>query len=281
MAEPDASPRAAGGAPEAGPASDGSGADERLLRAFARCWGESAASAVEAMGGRVHRGTDVVAADLGRPGGFLDAAVVQRPLAAAEVGDALGRIEELIAGSGGDSDMWLFSLWALPAMPAWGWEAGPPAPLMLRPPGDVGRPRQPPELTVRRVAAGAEDDIGAFEDLIAEAYPMPGLVEQPPGSLLAHRLLADGRLRAWLGEVDGRPVTASAAMVDHGVTVVTLVATRPPMRRCGYGQALTWTATLTEPRRPALLVATDAGRPLYETMGYRSLLDIGCWRRER
>jgi hypothetical protein len=40
----------------------------------------------------------------------------------------------------------------------------------------------------------------------------------------------------------------------------------------GYGEAITWAATLADPSVPAMLVATDMGRPVYERMGY-SVLD--------
>jgi hypothetical protein len=36
----------------------------------------------------------------------------------------------------------------------------------------------------------------------------------------------------------------------------------------GFGAAITWAATLADSTMPAMLVASDLGRPVYERMGY-------------
>ena len=52
---------------------------------------------------------------------------------------------------------------------------------------------------------------------------------------------------------------------------VELVATLPDARGHGYGEAVTWAATLAAPEVPAVLIASDLGRPVYERMGYLAL----------
>jgi len=52
---------------------------------------------------------------------------------------------------------------------------------------------------------------------------------------------------------------------------VEFVATVPEARGRGYGEAVTWSATMAEPDLPAMLIATDMGRPVYERMGYAAL----------
>ena len=47
------------------------------------------------------------------------------------------------------------------------------------------------------------------------------------------------------------------------------VAALPAARGRGVGAAVTWAATLCQPELPAVLVASDDGRPVYERMGYR------------
>ena len=129
------------------------------------------------------------------------------------------------------------------------------------------------------------DGLRRFEQVAIEGYPLPELQDLPAGSLFDERALADPRLRLWLGWVgDGpqrQPVSAAAAFVDHGVVDVTLVATLPEFRGRGIGQALTSRATLADPALPALLLASDAGRPIYERMGYLPVLRFTCWRLDR
>ena len=45
----------------------------------------------------------------------------------------------------------------------------------------------------------------------------------------------------------------------------------------GIGEALTWAATLADPSRPAMLMASDSGRPIYERMGYIPILRLTLW----
>jgi hypothetical protein len=82
----------------------------------------------------------------------------------------------------------------------------------------------------------------------------------------------------WVGD---RPVATSAAVVDAGVNGVTAVASLPGERGRGYGQALTWAATLAAPELPAVLLASDLGRPLYERMGYLAIVRTTLWHRRR
>jgi GNAT superfamily N-acetyltransferase len=46
------------------------------------------------------------------------------------------------------------------------------------------------------------------------------------------------------------------------------LATLPDHRSAGMGRAVLSTALATGPHRPWTLVATDAGRPLYESLGF-------------
>ena len=42
---------------------------------------------------------------------------------------------------------------------------------------------------------------------------------------------------------------------------------------------MTWAATLADPERPAVLVASDDGRPTYERMGYVAVARWTAWLR--
>jgi hypothetical protein len=47
------------------------------------------------------------------------------------------------------------------------------------------------------------------------------------------------------------------------------------------GEAVSWAATLTAPALPAILLASDLGRPIYQRMGYLPLCRATMWTGER
>lgn len=87
-----------------------------------------------------------------------------------------------------------------------------------------------------------------------------------------------GRHAMWqnaaaIGKVNGQPVSCSAILMLEGYRYVCLVASHPDHRRRGYADAamrrsLAVAAQANGPA-PTFLHATDAGRPVYEKMGYK------------
>ena len=78
-----------------------------------------------------------------------------------------------------------------------------------------------------------------------------------------------------IGHADGAPVACAAVMMVDGYRYVALVATEPAWQRRGYAdaamrQALA-DAAAVHGERPTVLHATEAGRPVYERMGYTPL----------
>ncbi len=250
---------------------------DTLLRRFLHNWTESAAAPVEAAAGRVLRRDDLVATDRGGPAGFFNAVLLQRPLAVEDTVEVATALDEVYAA--GTGEVWLFSAWPTPDLSAFGWVLEGHPPLMMRPPGPPAPPPEPARLAVEGVTeAGA---LREFERVCVDGYPLPELAGAPAFSLLHPSALSDPRLRLWLGRLDGRAVGAAMAFVDAGVVDVTLVATLPEARGRGVGTAMTWRATLADPALPAVLLASDDGRPVYERMGYVPLLRFTAWRRSR
>ena len=75
-----------------------------------------------------------------------------------------------------------------------------------------------------------------------------------------------------LGVVGGTPASSAAVLMVDGYRYVALVATHPAHQRRGYAEAamrraLELAAT-AHGERPTVLHATEAGRPLYQRMGY-------------
>lgn len=78
-----------------------------------------------------------------------------------------------------------------------------------------------------------------------------------------------------LGVVDGTPASSAAVMMVDGHRYVALVATEPGQQRRGFAQAAMRqalaNAAAVHGEAPTVLHATDAGRPVYERMGYETI----------
>ncbi len=78
-----------------------------------------------------------------------------------------------------------------------------------------------------------------------------------------------------VGLQEGTPVSCAAVMMVDGHRYVALVATDPDHQRRGHAEAAMRGALAASAAqhgdRPTVLHATEAGRPVYERMGYRSI----------
>lgn len=137
-------------------------------------------------------------------------------------------------------------------------------PLMVMEPVATAPP-PPAGLEIRTVDAATMGDCAR---MLAEGFAMPpDLV----AAVLSPALLALPGFTAFVGYVDGQPVSTAAAYVDGDTTGVYNVATAPAARGKGYGAAVTWAATragVATGTVRAILQASEEGRPVYERMGY-------------
>ncbi|MQS12335.1 GNAT family N-acetyltransferase [Streptomyces kaniharaensis] len=161
----------------------------------------------------------------------------------------------------------------------------PVMPVMTREPGPVtGGPRALPVvsegpdrslLTVDEARDG--DTFAEVEHAIVDGFPLPARQPWTRGGALPERLLDDPGCRAWLGRIDG--TTAGACLTyDNGeATGLYWVATLPAHRGRGVARAVVETALAqARPDRPATLVATALGEPLYRKLGF-SVQRSTCW----
>jgi predicted GNAT family acetyltransferase len=78
-----------------------------------------------------------------------------------------------------------------------------------------------------------------------------------------------------VGISDGRPVCSAAVMMVDGHRYVALVATEPGQQRRGFADAAMRraleNAASAHGEAPTVLHATEAGRPVYERMGYSKI----------
>jgi GNAT superfamily N-acetyltransferase len=162
--------------------------------------------------------------------------------------------ERLIGGT--DAAAALDSCGMVPLMPLTGMIAQ-----NVAPPSNVPR-----ELELLR----PQDDLRctALVDVNGLAY---GMDLDAAKEILGKPAFWSGHFPA-LGLADGTPACAAAVMMVDGYRYVALVATDPARQRRGYGElvmrhALALSANV-HGDVPTTLHATEAGRPIYERMGY-------------
>ena len=113
-----------------------------------------------------------------------------------------------------------------------------------------------------------DDRCAAIVDVNGLAY---GMDLEAAKAILGKQAFWAGHFPA-LGLAEGTPACAAAVMMVDGYRYVALVATDPARQRRGYGElvmrhALALSA-LAHGDVPTTLHATEAGRPIYERMGY-------------
>ena len=214
---------------------------------------------------------DLVAAWIGDRGMFVNGAIV---LSAPEDWDGLlDRVTQVIPDG---NTATLVSPFATPDLSSRGWVPVGHPPLMIRVPGAANAPAIPAELRIHEVVD--RNGLEAFERTLIEGYPMPDLLPYEWGRFFDERVLG-GRTRLWTGHVDGQPVATALAHVAAGVNNVEMIATADDRRGKGYGAAVTWAATTADPSLPAILIASDLGRPVYERLGYVAVTRWTLWMR--
>ncbi|WP_052707688.1 GNAT family N-acetyltransferase [Streptomyces rubellomurinus] len=134
-------------------------------------------------------------------------------------------------------------------------------------PPATSRTRDGSLLTV--VEALDADTFAQVERVIVDGFPLPARQPWVRGDALPWRLLAEPGCRGWLGSIDGDPVGACLTYDDGLMTGVYWVATLPGRRGQGVGAAVTRAALAhAHPDRPATLVASTLGEPVYRKLGF-------------
>ena len=245
----------------------------RAARSLAQGWEEL----VRAIGGRTETWEEAWLADAASPNPFLNAVTLTRPLREDEADAFTARLEAFFAQRPSGGPWLIWSGWPTPDLSRLGYVLWGHPPVMVRPPGGEA-PAPPPELRIVEARDAAE--LVAIERAFVEGYPALGVEHLLPGAVFPASLLS-GPFRFWAGYVENDLVSVAAALVCEDQVDVAFVATQPHARRRGYGAALTWVATMAEPSLPAVLEASDDGRPVYARMGYRDVGRMSLWERPR
>lgn len=241
--------------------------DEVVSKAALNCAG-AYRFPVAAMNRPWARWDDVWAADLGYPAPVPpNNATALRPVTADEVPDLRRRLDELFSGApGGPYQLWSF--WPLPDPPVDAVVFR--APCMVRPAGG-SPPPTPDPLEIREVRDA--EGLGQVGAILSEAFEMPVV----DGGLYDERVLGTPEFRMWLGFADGEPVCTSCAFVDENFVGIYAVGTTRAARGRGFGEAVTWAATLSRPDLPATLQASEMGESIYRRMGFETIAWCDVW----
>jgi GNAT superfamily N-acetyltransferase len=234
--------------------------DDTLTRQFVIADGEWMESCALAAGQACLRTDDFLVVDDHSPHPLLNTGVLLRPVVPDRAAEVAAGLMRFFDGAGGPFSVFSPLPAELPGLTA----AGHP-PLLLRVPGGE-RPAVPPELTIEE--ATTRDALADYEQVLVEGFPLESLQPWRAGVVFHRATLHVPGTRFFVARVDGRAVSVAMSIVGCGVNHVEFVATLPAARGRGYGEAVTWEATLADPTIPAMLIATDMGRRVYERMGY-------------
>ncbi len=211
-------------------------------------------------------------ADLGRPGGYFNAAVLLQP--PTDWGAELEHIERFFRNGRGEAFLW--SAWPTPDLRARGWRLSGHPPLLVRPP--VATMPVPPDaeaLDVRPVISSAE--LADWEQAAIDGYPLAALQPATAGALAAPALLGDERLHFFLGRADGRPVAAGVSFASHGIASLAYGATLAEFRRRGFWHRLAVERLRATPELWTAGVFSDFSRSGAEALGFVPLLRLTLW----
>jgi len=175
--------------------------------------------------------------------------------------EARNRVDDLLTG--GTRHVSLEDSFGTSAPPAIDGAPAKRMPVMDRPPGPVEVAGAIPVTQVRDVHELAE-----AERVIVDGFPQR--VHQPylRGQALPPHVLDIPGWTAWLARRDGVPAAAGFAYDDGEAVGIYWLATLPEHRSHGLARAVMTKVLASHPDRAATLVSTEAGEPLYRSLGF-------------
>jgi hypothetical protein len=215
-------------------------------------------------------GDDVAFADLGLPGLFGNHAFAIQP---GRVGAAVDHANSFFPP---ERSFLLWCPFPTEDLTDRGLELVGHPPLMWRP-TTAPVPPLPDGLRIEEVCE--PEALATFERTLVDAYPLPEWAGLEPGSVFTPGLVGSGALHYWIGWVGNRPVCTAGTIVHAGVNLVEWVSTSPDARSRGFGASITFTAATADPAAPAVLLSSDAGRSVYERLGFVAVARWTLWTR--
>lgn len=248
----------------------GAPADDTVTRQALLAHIARAELSARATTGRWEVGGDVALADLGLPGLFGNHAFATQP---GRVGAAVDHADSFFPP---ERPYVLWSPFFTGDLTHRGLELVGHPPLMWRP---TTAPAPPLRDGLHIEEVSEPEALATFERTLIDAYPLPEWAGLEPGSVFTPGVLGSGAMHYWVGSVGDRPVCTASATVHAGVNLVEWVSTSPNARGRGFGASITFAAATADPASPAVLLASDDGRPVYERLGFVAVARWTLWAR--
>jgi hypothetical protein len=202
---------------------------------------------------------------------FWNRAVLEQPITAA---DQIVPVLRAFYGDRSPHPFLFDSAWPTPDLRDHGFALMGHPPLMLRP-THLALPAPPSELRIVRVAD--ESDARDLERTLIDGYPAPQLQPFQQVTMFEPETFDAPGWHHFVGYLDDRPVAAGSCSVGEQLLRVENIATLAEVRGRGFGLAITAATIGVDPTKPAALVASDLGRPIYEKLGFVAMLRVTYW----
>jgi GNAT superfamily N-acetyltransferase len=246
---------------------------DNLCNDFVQESARSFAAFASVRGDRLARIDGVVTmVDAGSPVPFFNRATLEQPID--DVERVLSELRSFYCGTGRETPFLLDSAWPTPDLRPYGFALMGHPPLMRRPAREP-LPSAPPELQI--VPVRDERTAHDYEYTLVYGYPAVQMQPVQGVSILTPAARTAPGWHHFVGYVDDRPATAGSAYVGDRCVRVDNIATLEDARGRGYGAAITAAAVAVDPSKPATLVASDLGRPVYEHLGFVAMLRVTYW----
>jgi hypothetical protein len=245
---------------------------DNLLNDFQHETAVSYLALARARGDRVDESRASLAlTDAGTPLPFWNRALLRAPISEAE--ETASAIRSFYAAQG-DGPYLFDSAWPTPDFRPFGCVLMGHPPLMLRPAG-APLPKSPPELRIVEVHDAEHAE--AFEHTLVDGYPAPQFQPFAGVRLFTPKTFDAPGWRHFVGFVGDRAVAAGSSYTGDRLLRVENIATLADVRGRGYGVAITAATIAADLSKPAMLVASDLGRPVYEKLGFSAIARVTYW----
>ena len=160
-----------------------------------------------------------------------------------------------------------------PAAARLGLTAAGAAPLMVLRAGTAVRPGRPVKIT----RALGPELVGIAGDLAAAAFDVP---RDAVARCIDVVLTETAGVETYIAWSDDGPMSAVSVTPTGNTAGISVMATPPEHQRKGMGRALL-TQVIADYRSRGVerfhLTATEAGRPLYASLGFETIADLSAW----
>lgn len=143
-----------------------------------------------------------------------------------------------------------------------------PRPVMVRRGAAAPAPAARPRPEVECVTVGEEKALLTVERLIVDGFPLPSRQPHRPQCFLPVSLLDAQGWQAWLATYRGSPASACLTFDHGGVVALYWLVTTSEHRSRGIARAVLSQVMRHHRGRDMVLVPTEDGRPLYDSLGF-------------